>query len=150
LTSLDERLLRLIRTRLHDPRADRAVARFSLLGEHGAAWLAIGAAGAALDRPRRGRWCRGVATVAGTYAINTAIKQIVHRPRPRLPGLPQLTSTPTQLSFPSAHASTSFAGALAYSRLGLPAVPLYALASAIALSRSRRPPLPRRPPGADA
>ncbi len=31
-------------------------------------------------------------------------------PPPELAGLPPLTSTPTQLSFPSAHASTSFAG----------------------------------------
>ncbi len=67
--------------------------------------------------------------------LNTAIKQAVRRPRPRLAGLPPLTSTPTQLSFPSAHASTSFAGALVYSRLGLPAAPLYALATGLALSR---------------
>jgi membrane-associated phospholipid phosphatase len=46
-----------------------------------------------------------------------------------------LTDTPTQLSFPSAHASTSFAGALVYARLGLPAVPLYALAKGLAVSR---------------
>jgi len=111
------------------------VARYSLLGEHGAVWLAIGAAGAMLDRPRRARWGAAVASVAGTYVLNTAIKQAVRRPRPQLEGLPQLTSTPTQLSFPSAHASTSFAGARVYSRLGLPAGPLYALAGSIALSR---------------
>ena len=58
--------------------------------------------------------------MAGVYALNTTIKLLVRRRRPELPGLPPLTSTPTQLSFPSAHASTSFAGALAYSRLGLP------------------------------
>jgi membrane-associated phospholipid phosphatase len=133
--SPDERLLRLIRTRLHAPWADRPIARYSLLGEHGAAWLAIGAAGALLDAPRRDRWLRGVGIVGGTYLVNTAIKQAVRRPRPQLPGLAQLTSTPTQLSFPSAHASTSFAGALAYSRLGLPRRALYGLAASIALSR---------------
>lgn len=57
------------------------------------------------------------------------------RRRPSLPGLPALTGTPTALSFPSAHASTSFAGALAYSRLGVPAPALYALAGSLALSR---------------
>jgi membrane-associated phospholipid phosphatase len=132
---LDERLLRSIRTRFHFAAADRWVARYSLLGEHGAVWLALGTAGAMLDRPRRARWGGAVAAVAGTYLLNTAIKQAVRRPRPRLAGVPQLTSTPTQLSFPSAHASTSFAGALVYARLGLPAGPLYALASSIALSR---------------
>lgn len=134
--SLDERLLRIARTRGHgDPRVERAVAGFSRLGEHGGIWLAIGAAGWALDRPRAAQWRRAVGTVAGTYALNTALKLAVRRRRPELPGLPALTDTPTQLSFPSAHASTSFAAARCYARLGLPAPTLYALA--IGLSKSR-------------
>jgi undecaprenyl-diphosphatase len=69
------------------------------------------------------------------YVLNTAIKLVVRRRRPELPGLPQLTDTPTQFSFPSAHASTSFAGALSYSRLGAPSAPLYALAVGLSISR---------------
>jgi membrane-associated phospholipid phosphatase len=133
--SLDERLLRLARTRGHTPAAERAVARFSLLGEHAGVWLAIGVAGAALGAERRDEWRGATATVAATYALNTAIKRVVGRRRPQLPGLPALTSTPTALSFPSAHASTSFAGARLYAKLGLPAGPLYALATGLALSR---------------
>jgi membrane-associated phospholipid phosphatase len=135
LPSLDEQLLRIARTRGHGPKADRAVARFSKLGERGAVWLAIGVAGYALDEPRRPQWRRAMGTVMGTYALNTAVKLVVRRRRPQLPGLPPLTGTPTQLSFPSAHASTSFAGALVYTRLGLPVVPLYALAKGLAVSR---------------
>ena len=131
----DEWLLRLARTRGHTPALDRAVARFTLLGEHSAVWLAIGAAGATLDAPRRSRWGRATATVAGMYALNTAIKLVVRRSRPQLRGLAPLVGTPTTLSFPSAHASTAFAGALAYSQLGLPALPLYALAGGLAYSR---------------
>jgi membrane-associated phospholipid phosphatase len=133
--SLDERLLRGVRTHFHDPAIDRWVARYSLLGQHGSMWLAIGVGGVALDPRRRDRWVRAVAVVTGTYLLNTAIKFSVRRARPQLPGLPQLTSTPTQLSFPSAHSSTSFAAALTYSRMGLPAGALYALAGSIALSR---------------
>jgi membrane-associated phospholipid phosphatase len=132
---IDERILRWARTRGHSPRAERAVARFSRTGEHGAVWLALGAAGWALDSSRRARWARATGVVAGTFALNTTVKLIVRRPRPRLPGLPALTSTPTQLSFPSAHSSTSFAGARVYTRLGLPAPPLYALAALLAASR---------------
>jgi membrane-associated phospholipid phosphatase len=69
------------------------------------------------------------------YALNSAIKPLVGRRRPEPPGLPPLSATPTKLSFPSAHASTSFAGALAYTRAGLPAAPLYALAAGLSLSR---------------
>ena len=132
----DERLLRIARTRAHGgPACDDAVARFSGLGEHAGVWLAIGLAGQALDRPRRAQWRRATGTVLVSYAINTVLKLVFRRHRPELAGLPALTSTPTALSFPSAHASTSFAGALAYSRLGVPAAPLYALAGALALSR---------------
>jgi membrane-associated phospholipid phosphatase len=98
-------------------------------------WLAIGAAGQVLDPGKRPGWRRATATVAGAYALNTAIKLLVRRSRPRLAGLPALTDTPTQLSFPSSHASTSFAGALCYSRLGIPAVPLYGLAAGLSFSR---------------
>jgi membrane-associated phospholipid phosphatase len=135
LRSLDERLLLAARTRGHSARAERIVAGFSRLGEHAGVWLAIGAIGQTLDPGRRDGWRRATSTVAGVYALNTALKQLIRRQRPSLPGLPALTSTPTRLSFPSAHASTSFAGALAYSELGLPWFPLYELALCLSLSR---------------
>jgi membrane-associated phospholipid phosphatase len=133
--SLDERLLRAARTWGHGPRAERVVADFSRLGEHAGIWLAIGVAGYVLDAAKRPQWRRATGTVAGVYALNTALKLIVRRRRPSLPDLPPLTSTPTRLSFPSAHAATSFAGARCYSRLGLPSGALYALAAGLAGSR---------------
>jgi membrane-associated phospholipid phosphatase len=135
LRSLDEQLLRLARTRGHSPRLERAVAGFSHLGEHGGVWLAIGLAGQLTHAERRAQWRRATATVAGASLLNATIKLLVGRRRPMLAGLPPLTGTPTRLSFPSAHASTSFAGALSYSRLGLPRAPLYALAVSLSASR---------------
>jgi decaprenylphosphoryl-5-phosphoribose phosphatase len=126
-------LYRLARCAARPPASD-AVARFSRLGEHAAVWLALGAAGALLDRPRRAHWRRGAFVVGATYALNTAIKALVRRHRPAVEGLPPLVPTPTALSFPSAHSSTSFAAARAYGRL-VPAAPLYALAAAMACSR---------------
>ena len=131
----DTRLVRAARTRWHTPRAERAIARFSALGEHAAIWLVIGAAGWALDRRRAADWRRATGTVARMYALNTALKLVIRRTRPDLPGLPALTGTPTRFSFPSAHASTSFAGARAYARMGLPATALYGLAAGMSLSR---------------
>lgn len=133
---LDHRLLLFARTRGHTRASERAVRRFSLLGEHAAIWLALGAgASLANDGERGRRWRRATTLVAVTYAANTALKLLVRRQRPHLPGLPPLTETPTRYSFPSAHASTSFAAALAYSRAGLPRAPLYLLAKAMACSR---------------
>lgn len=109
--------------------------RFSLLGEHAAVWLAYGAwrAARSRDRAERASWIRADVATARVYAINTAVKLVVRRPRPPAP----LAGTPTQLSFPSAHASTSFAAARTFSRAGAPAAPLYALACVLSFSRLR-------------
>jgi membrane-associated phospholipid phosphatase len=134
--SLDRHLLLLARTRAHGPRRDRAVSTLSRTGEHAASWLLLGAAGAIVAGPgeRRARWLRGVGGVAVSYAVNTALKLVVRRPRPVLDGLPPLTPTVSALSFPSAHATTSFAGARGYRGL-LPAWILYGLATGYAISR---------------
>jgi membrane-associated phospholipid phosphatase len=129
----DLRLYRLVRTAARPPAVD-VVGRFSSLGEHAALWLVIGAAGMALDGRRRDRWRRATLTVGGTYLLNTAIKGVFRRRRPALEDLPALIATPTALSFPSAHASTSFAAASSLSE-ALPSPPLYLTALAMALSR---------------
>ena len=59
----------------------------------------------------------------------------MRRPRPQLAGAAAADGTPTQLSFPSAHATTSFAGALVYARLGLPAGAAVRAGRELALSR---------------
>jgi membrane-associated phospholipid phosphatase len=112
----------------------RWVRRYSMLGEHGAVWLAIGTGGALLDGRRRRRWARATATVGGAYVVSTTIKLAIGRQRPVIEDLPHLMATPTGLSFPSSHSTSSFAAARAYGRL-LPQGPLYAAASAMALSR---------------
>lgn len=134
LRALDLAGLRFARTAGHTPAAERAVRAYSQLGQYSACWLALGVAGTVLDRPRRGRWARALGAVGAAYGANQAVKFAVRRPRPRLEGLPQLMGTPTQLSFPSAHASSSFAAARAYAGL-LPALPLKAAAVAMAGSR---------------
>ncbi|WP_445148170.1 phosphatase PAP2 family protein [Baekduia sp. Peel2402] len=138
LFAADVALYRAARTRGHSPQAEHVVRAFSRTGEHAALWLAIGGLGMALDRPRRAQWRRGVKATTAAYVLNTAIKQVVRRRRPALADLPQLMKTPTQLSFPSAHASSSFAGARAFSPLvagGRGGKVLYPLALAMAASR---------------
>jgi membrane-associated phospholipid phosphatase len=123
---VDRALLRLLRTRGHWPPVERAAKLYATAGENGALWLAIGAA-------RRDR--RVIAVVLFTLVANTAAKELVRRARPVLEEeLPPLVPTLTGRSYPSAHASTSFAGAAALSR-ELPSLPLYAAAGAMALTR---------------
>ena len=111
------------------------MALVSKCGEHGAVWYAIAGAGAALDRPRRPAYIRAARTVAVSFGVNQAMKLIVRRPRPDVPGLPPpVVRTLSNRSYPSAHATTSAAGARTLSAL-LPPGPLYALAAVLALSR---------------
>jgi membrane-associated phospholipid phosphatase len=132
--ALDRWLLVAARTRAHGPWRERIVTAFSRAGEHAGCWLALGAGGAVLDSPRRGRWLRGAAVVALSSGVNYAVKLAVRRARPRLEGLPPLSPVVSQLSFPSAHATTSFAAARAFRGL-VPAPALYGTAAALAISR---------------
>jgi membrane-associated phospholipid phosphatase len=120
---VDRALLRLLRTRGHTPALDRAAALAARAGENGAIWLAL----AALRRDRR-----AVGIVVAALLANTAVKQVVRRARPDLgPELPPLASTISSLSYPSAHAATSVAGAGALG--GSPA--LYGAAGLMAFTR---------------
>ncbi|HWE32720.1 MAG TPA: phosphatase PAP2 family protein [Solirubrobacteraceae bacterium] len=134
LGELDTAAAQFARTHFHPRCAERAIAAYSRTGEHALCWFALGAAGAAFDRDHRSVWLRGIQITAAAYAVNYAVKLTVRRRRPEFPGLPELTPTVSRLSFPSAHATTSFAAARAYRGL-VPAKPLYAAAFAFLLSR---------------
>jgi membrane-associated phospholipid phosphatase len=136
LRRLDLSILRLLRTRGHGPRTQQAVLAFTRAGEHGLLWQALCLTGAAADRRRRPRYLRAMRTVMLAYLANIGLKYVVRRRRPQLEDLPPLSSTVTALSFPSAHSTTSFAAAWALTAGGgLPRVPVYALAKAMATSR---------------
>ena len=77
---------------------------------------------------------RATAVVGAAYAISTSIKIAIGRRRPVVEDLPHLMATPTGLSFPSSHSTSSFAAAQAFGRL-VPRVPLLGAAVAMAFSR---------------
>lgn len=134
LNALDLSAYRAFRSLATTERRVAPVRRFSGLGEHGMLWLGFGAAGWTLDRRRRARWRHATETVGIAYLTSSSIKAAIGRPRPAFPDLPKLMQTPTGLSFPSSHSSSSFAAAQAYSRL-VPAGALYSVAVPMALSR---------------
>jgi membrane-associated phospholipid phosphatase len=134
LGALDLAALRAFRTRGHTAGRERAVRAFSRIGEQAMVWYALCGAGALLDPDNRAVYGRAAKTVLGVYATNQLIKAAVRRHRPRLEGLPPLAGTLSGLSYPSAHAATSFAAARMLSP-ALPAAPLYAMAVSLALSR---------------
>src|SRR4051795_5197008 len=132
--SVDSALLRQFRTVGHQPAIETAVRRFSLLGEHGILWYSVSAIGALASPDHRRTFGRAAALVFGSFFANQAVKFVARRPRPQLPDPPALVHTASHRSYPSAHATTSAAAAVGLSRV-LPAAPVVAVASALALSR---------------
>jgi len=117
MKAADLKLLRLMRTRGHHPIAERAAQAYAKSGENGYLWFGIGVLGALVDRRRRRQWAAAAALGPAAIGLNFGIKLIVRRPRPQLDGLPPLGGAPSSLSFPSAHATASFAAATAMSRI---------------------------------
>ncbi len=134
LEKFDESLLRVLRTRGHGPALDDAVVRYSRLGEHSRLWMSIALAGVARDHEHRDVYLRLLGVLAATEVVNALVKLAIDRPRPMLPGLSPLMSTRSERSFPSAHASTSFAATRLLTR-ALPSPLVYLAAGAMALSR---------------
>jgi membrane-associated phospholipid phosphatase len=124
-----------MRTRAHGPAVEAVGKMLGRIGEYGIVWLAIGIVLAIADSDQRDAWL--VAGILGPVAIglNFAVKLLVRRPRPVLEGLPPLGGAPSSLSFPSAHATSSFACATAMTRIAPEAAVLFVLAAAIAACR---------------
>nr|WP_303715740.1 phosphatase PAP2 family protein [Kutzneria buriramensis]WKX16229.1 phosphatase PAP2 family protein [Kutzneria buriramensis] len=128
---MDHRILSALRSYGGDPRVASAARALSWAGEHGALWLAAGLTGAAVDGARRGAWLRGTALTAGAHLVSMGVKRVVRRPRPA--HVEPLVRTAGRHSFPSSHATSAAAAAVAYGALGARVIP--PLAAAMCLSR---------------
>ncbi|MCF2126103.1 phosphatase PAP2 family protein [Strepomyces sp. STD 3.1] len=131
LDDMDHRIVTALRACGTDPCVAGAARALSWAGEHAALWLAAGLAGAAVDRARRGAWLRGTALTAGAHVVSMALKRVVRRPRPA--HVVPLVRTAGRHSFPSSHATSAAAAAVAFGALGVPAI--RPLAAAVCASR---------------
>ena len=96
----------------------RALSHF---GEHSLGWLAVSALGAMLQPARRRSWLVAGAGAFCAHATAVLIKRVVRRPRPRHPAVAVNVGTPSSLSFPSAHATSTTAASILLARAtGLP------------------------------
>jgi membrane-associated phospholipid phosphatase len=95
----------------------RAMSHF---GEHSIGWVAVSALGALLMPRRRGDWLLAGAGAFAAHAAAVLVKRVVRRKRPHHPAVAVNVGTPSQLSFPSAHATSTTAAAILMGRaLGL-------------------------------
>ena len=135
MAKADLRLLRLMRTRGHTPGLESAAQALGRAGNNAAVWIVLGVALALIDPSQREAWLICAALGPLAICINYGIKALVKRPRPVLPGLPALGGAPSSLSFPSAHATSSFAVATAMVRVDSATASVLLVALALSLGR---------------
>jgi membrane-associated phospholipid phosphatase len=96
----------------------RALSHF---GEHSAGWVGVSLLGALVQPRRRREWLTAGAGAFLAHAAAVVIKRIVKRQRPHHPAIAVNVGTPSRLSFPSAHATSTTAAAILLGRAtGLP------------------------------
>jgi undecaprenyl-diphosphatase len=122
----------------HSPFLDDLMLLASALGKAGFIWLAVAAISAVFPARRMAAWRLALAIGVTFLLVDGLIKPVIHRARPFtvLEDVRLIDQRPTSSSFPSGHAASAFAGALAASRL-LPSARFawWVLAAAIAISR---------------
>lgn len=118
----------------HRPGVVTAARAMSHFGEHSLGWLAVAAVGASLAPRHRREYVTAGAGAFAAHAAAVLIKRVVRRTRPGHPAIAVNVGTPSRLSFPSAHATSTTAAALLLARpTGLPLPAL--LVPPMALSR---------------
>ncbi|MCB0949261.1 MAG: phosphatase PAP2 family protein [Mycobacterium sp.] len=93
----------------------------SHFGEHSIGWLALATAGALMFPSRRRDYLTAGAGAFLAHACAVVIKRVVRRQRPNHPAISVNVGTPSRLSFPSAHATSTTAASMLLARpTGLP------------------------------
>ncbi|AEI08891.1 Membrane-associated phospholipid phosphatase [Corynebacterium resistens DSM 45100] len=106
----------------------------SFFGEHALGWMALAAAGYVLDKPRKKQWLATGVGAFSAHAASVIIKRVIRRPRPHDPRITIGVGTPSKLSFPSSHATSSTAALVGTAQTVASPLPLVGI-PAMALSR---------------
>ncbi|MFB9376684.1 phosphatase PAP2 family protein [Kineococcus gynurae] len=123
-----------VQQKLSAPAVVRTAQLMSHAGEHAAVWIVGGAVGALVDRPRRREWIEATAAVVAAHGSSVVLKRFTRRRRPNHPDVLVHAGTPSKLSLPSSHATSTTAAVVAFGRL-VGRGKLAPLVPAMALSR---------------
>ena len=123
--------------KIHTPLLDWLMLGFTRLGEAGAIWIAITLLLLLHKKTRRCGAVCAIALLLSLLLCNLCLKPLIARPRPfTYRDVSLLVAPPMDWSFPSGHASASFAAAIGLREQGWRwSVPALVLAGLIAFSR---------------
>jgi undecaprenyl-diphosphatase len=125
-------------TAWHTPWLDTVMAAFSDVGRRGFLWWVVAAVAAIVPRLRPAAWRLVLAVLLTFFVVDALVKPAVGRARPFevLEDVRVIEARPSTASFPSGHAASAFAGALAASRIfPIARLVFFAAAAIIAVSR---------------
>lgn len=106
----------------------------SHFGEHSAGWVGVSMLGAVIAPRQRRQWLAVGVGAFLAHAAAVVIKRVVKRQRPHHPAIAVNVGTPSRLSFPSAHATSTTAAAILLARVTGTRLP-WLLIPVMALSR---------------
>ncbi len=81
----------------------------SHFGEHALGWMGLAAGLAVLDARHRRQWAAVGVSALTSHAASVVVKRIVRRRRPDYPYVRVGVATPSRLSFPSSHSTSTAA-----------------------------------------
>ncbi|HUE85667.1 MAG TPA: phosphatase PAP2 family protein, partial [Vicinamibacterales bacterium] len=118
LQSLDVELLEWLRA-WHAPWLDVVMSAVTIGGIMGGVWQLLALIGLTRARWRAAAWRTLLTVWLALLVVDGLAKPLVNRPRPTIPPAPARSLPPASLttSFPSGHATSAFAGAVAVSRM---------------------------------
>jgi membrane-associated phospholipid phosphatase len=118
MVATDQVIFASFTSRAHGPGMEKLVSTTGRWGEDAAIWILVAAGLAILDGRRHHQWIRVSLLGPLAIAINKGFKLLFRRDRPSLPShLAHLSEPLDSHSFPSAHATSSVAVAIAMTRV---------------------------------
>ena len=110
-------LLVVLQQAIARPATIRAARGLSHFGEHSIGWFGAGLLGAVVDRRQRRQWLAASVGVVAAHGASIGVKRVVRRQRPLDERVAVHVGTPSTLSFPSSHATSTTAAAVLFSGL---------------------------------
>lgn len=96
----------------------------SHFGEHALGWMGLAALGAGIDKQRRRQWAAVGLSAFSAHAASVILKRVVRRRRPDYSYVRIGVGTPSKLSFPSSHSTSTAAFLYAVARMTGNSAPL--------------------------
>lgn len=118
LSVAESRILEAIQHAAYDvPGVLPAARGLSHFGEHALGWMGLAAVGAGIDKRRRRQWVAVGVSAFSAHAASVVLKRIVRRKRPDYDYVRVGVATPSKLSFPSSHSTSTAAFLVAVAQM---------------------------------